>query len=88
MGKLAMDTMAERQQRWRERSERGLKLKTSHTVNSSVEMAINEETEGTVKDMMSSRLFRDHVASTFTNVGSQSLVSSGYFGHQQSQAGP
>ena len=46
MGKLAMDTMAARQQRWRERSNRGFKLKTSHTVNSAVEMAINEENEG------------------------------------------
>ncbi|GJJ72836.1 exocyst complex component 6 [Entomortierella parvispora] len=50
MGKLAMDTMAERQQRWRERSERGLKLKTSHTVNSAVEMAINEESEVDILD--------------------------------------
>jgi hypothetical protein len=74
MGKLAMDTMAERQQRWRERSERGLKLKTSHTVNSAVEMAINEETEGTEKDTMTSRPLRCHISCTFTNGHSQSPI--------------
>ncbi|KAG0043847.1 hypothetical protein BGZ83_010980 [Gryganskiella cystojenkinii] len=50
MGKVAMDTMAARQQRWRERSSRGFKLKTSHTVNSAVEMAINEEIEVDIMD--------------------------------------
>ncbi|KAF9949893.1 hypothetical protein BGZ72_008346 [Mortierella alpina] len=45
MGKLAMDRMSARQQRWRERSNKGLKLKTSHNVNSAVEAAVNEETE-------------------------------------------
>lgn len=46
MGKLAIDRMAARQQRWRERSNKGAKLKTSHNVNSAVEVAVNEESEG------------------------------------------
>ncbi|KAI7820299.1 exocyst complex subunit Sec15-like-domain-containing protein [Gamsiella multidivaricata] len=45
MGKLAMDRMAARQQRWRERSSKGLRLKTTHNVNSAVEEAVNEENE-------------------------------------------
>ncbi|KAG0303506.1 hypothetical protein BGZ98_006576 [Dissophora globulifera] len=50
MGKLAMDRMEARQQRWRERSSKGLKLKTSHNVNSSVEAAVNEENEVDILD--------------------------------------
>ncbi|KAF9963544.1 hypothetical protein BGZ65_002449 [Modicella reniformis] len=46
MGKLAMDRMTARQDRWRERSRKGLKLRTSHNVNSAVEAAVNEENEG------------------------------------------
>jgi hypothetical protein len=46
MGKLAMDRMSVRQQRWRDRSSKGFKLKTSHNVNSAVEAAVNEESEG------------------------------------------
>ncbi|KAG0357915.1 hypothetical protein BG005_002980 [Podila minutissima] len=50
MGKLAMDRMAARQQRWRERSNKGAKLKTSHNVNSAVEVAVNEESEVDIQD--------------------------------------
>ncbi|KAI8347890.1 exocyst complex subunit Sec15-like-domain-containing protein [Mortierella sp. GBAus27b] len=42
MGKLAMDRMAERQDRWRKRE---LKLRTTYSINSAVEVAINEESE-------------------------------------------
>ncbi|KAF9433132.1 hypothetical protein BGZ76_009844 [Entomortierella beljakovae] len=45
IGKLAMDRMSARQQRWRDRANKGLKLKTAQNVNSAVEDAINEENE-------------------------------------------
>ncbi|KAI1320721.1 hypothetical protein EDD11_010255 [Mortierella claussenii] len=51
MGKVAMDRMAARQQRWRERSNRGLRLKTTHNVNSAVEVAVNEENEVDILDV-------------------------------------
>ncbi|KAF8972837.1 hypothetical protein BGZ46_010030, partial [Entomortierella lignicola] len=50
MGKLAMDRMAARQKRWRERSNNGFRLKTLHNVNSAVEVAINEENEVDILD--------------------------------------
>ncbi|KAF9185313.1 hypothetical protein BGZ51_002737 [Haplosporangium sp. Z 767] len=50
MGKLAMDRMAARQQRWRERFNKGIKLKASHNVNSAVEEAVNEENEVDIMD--------------------------------------
>ncbi|KAG0316648.1 hypothetical protein BGZ97_006549 [Linnemannia gamsii] len=50
MGKLAMDRMSVRQQRWRDRSSKGFKLKTSHNVNSAVEAAVNEESEVDILD--------------------------------------
>ncbi|KAF8929985.1 exocyst complex subunit Sec15-like-domain-containing protein [Dissophora ornata] len=50
MGKIAMDRMAARQQRWRERSSKGVKLKSSHNVNSAVEAAVNEENEVDIMD--------------------------------------
>ncbi|KAF9361509.1 hypothetical protein BGX34_007109, partial [Mortierella sp. NVP85] len=42
MGKVAMDRMADRQERWRKRE---LRLRTSHNINSAVEAAVNEESE-------------------------------------------
>ncbi|KAK3812105.1 MAG: exocyst complex subunit Sec15-like-domain-containing protein [Benniella sp.] len=42
MGKVAMDRMADRQERWRKRE---LRLRTSHNINSAVEAAVNEENE-------------------------------------------
>ncbi|KAF9174338.1 hypothetical protein BGX21_000170, partial [Mortierella sp. AD011] len=50
MGKIAMDRMAARQQRWRDRSNKGVRLKTTYNVNSSVEAAINEENEVDILD--------------------------------------
>ncbi|KAF9351418.1 hypothetical protein BGX26_010571 [Mortierella sp. AD094] len=50
MGKLAMDRMATRQQRWRDRSNKGVRLKTTHNVNSAVEVAVNEENEVDILD--------------------------------------
>ncbi|KAG0012615.1 hypothetical protein BGZ80_011625 [Entomortierella chlamydospora] len=50
MGKIAMDRMAARQQRWRDRSNKGVRLKTTYNVNSAVEAAINEEKEVDILD--------------------------------------
>jgi hypothetical protein len=38
-----MDRMSDRQERWRKRE---LRLRTSHNINSAVEAAVNEESEG------------------------------------------
>ncbi|KAF9585597.1 hypothetical protein BGW38_001619, partial [Lunasporangiospora selenospora] len=51
MGKIAMDRMAERQQRWRERSSADYKLRITHNVNSPVEVAVNEASEVAIQDM-------------------------------------
>ncbi|KAF9428505.1 hypothetical protein BGZ94_002134 [Podila epigama] len=50
MGKLAMERMSARQQRWRERSNKGMKLRANHNINSVVEVAINEESEVDIQD--------------------------------------
>ncbi|KAF9110162.1 hypothetical protein BGX27_006704 [Mortierella sp. AM989] len=56
MGKLAMDRMSARQQRWRERSTKGVRLKTTHNVNSAVEVAVNEENDMDILDADQAKL--------------------------------